>query len=83
MLAMWIKLNSKFSKQIRADISCLDSTARSSETSPLELQEIQLTENVENKLNRMIAPKLVKLTAKVYYCTFYRSDIEPPDKGLR
>ncbi len=31
----------------------------------------------------MIASRRFKLTAKKYYCTFYRSYIDPPDKGLR
>jgi len=31
----------------------------------------------------MSASRRFKLTAKKYYCTFYRRDIDPPDKGLR
>ena len=31
----------------------------------------------------MIAARRFKLKAKKYYCTFYRSDIDPPDTGFR
>jgi hypothetical protein len=33
-------------------------------------------------LKKFIVSKRFKLTPKRYYCTFYRSDIDPPDNGL-
>ncbi len=37
-------------------------------------------ERVQNQLKKMIAYRRFKLTAKKYYCTFYKSDIDPPDE---
>jgi hypothetical protein len=50
---------------------------------PLNSEKIKQLENVQRQLNKMIASRRFKLTAKKYYCTFYRSDIDPPDTGLR
>jgi hypothetical protein len=37
-------------------------------------------ESLQNQLKKMIASRRFKLTAKKYYCTFYKSDIDPPDE---
>jgi hypothetical protein len=39
--------------------------------------------NVQAELNKFKTSQRFKLTAKKYYCTFYRSDIDPPERGLR
>ena len=36
--------------------------------------------SLQNQLKKMIASRRFKLTAKKYYCTFYKSDIDPPDE---
>ena len=47
---------------------------------PSSFEKIKKLENFENKLKKMIASRRFKLTAKKYYCTFYKSDINPPDE---
>ena len=37
-------------------------------------------ESLQNHLKNMIASRRFKLTAKKYYCTFYKSDLDPPNK---
>jgi len=50
---------------------------------PSNSEKIKQLENVQRQLNKMIASRRFKLRAKKYYCTFYRSDIDPPDTGFR
>ena len=50
---------------------------------PLNSEKVKQLENVQRQLNKMIASRRFKLTAKKYYCTCYRSDIDPPNTGFR
>jgi hypothetical protein len=50
---------------------------------PSNSEKIKQLENVQRQLNKMIASRRFKLRAKKYYCTFYRSNIDPPENGLR
>jgi len=47
---------------------------------PLNFEKMKKLESLQNQLKKMIASRRFKLTAKKYYCTFYKSDIDPPDK---
>ncbi len=50
---------------------------------PLNFEKMKQLESFQNQLKKMIASRRFKLTAKKYYCTFYKSDIDPPDTGFR
>ena len=47
---------------------------------PSNSEKMKKLESLQNQLKKMIASRRFKLTAKKYYCTFYKSDIEPPDE---
>ena len=86
MLAMLSMLNlSIFQKKIEqksleSDITQLQEEIKQD---PLNFEKMKKLESLQNQLKKMIASRRFKLTAKKYYCTFYKSDINPPDKGLR
>ena len=47
-----------------------------------EGKEAQL-HGFQTRLRKIVSSRRFKLKPKRYYCTFYRSDIDPPDKGMR
>ncbi len=47
---------------------------------PSNFDKMKKLENFQKQLKEMIASRRFKLTANKYYCTFYKSDINPPDK---
>ena len=49
---------------------------------PFNIEQSNELKKVQNELKKFIASRRFKLTPKRYYCTFYRSDIDPPDNGL-
>ncbi len=50
---------------------------------PLNFEKMKKLERLQNQLKKMISSRRFKLTAKKYYCTFYKSDINPPDKRTK
>ena len=47
---------------------------------PLNFEKMKKLESLQIQLKKMIASRRFKLTAKKYYCTFYKSDIDTPDE---
>ena len=67
-------------KSLESDITLLQEEMKHD---PLNFEKMKKLKSLENQLKKMIASRRFKLTAKKYYCTFYRSDIDPPDTGFR
>ena len=79
MLAMLSMLNLSIfqkkteQKSLECDVMVLKDEIKKD---PLNSEKVKQLENLQRQLNKMIASRRFKLTAKKYYCTFYRSDID-------
>ena len=64
-------------KSLESEITLLQEEIKQD---PSNFDKMKKLESLQNQLKKMIASRRFKLTAKKYYCTFYKSDIDPPDK---
>ena len=49
-------------------------------TDPLNDEKSTQQHTLHKKLRSVVTSRRFRLTQKKYYCTFYRSDLDPPDK---
>ncbi len=64
-------------KSLESEITLLQEEIKQD---PLNFEKMKKLESLENQLKKLIASRRFKLTAKKYYCIFYKSDIDPPNE---
>jgi hypothetical protein len=64
-------------KSLESEITLLQEEIKQD---PSNSEKMKKLESLQNQLKKMIASRRFKLTAKKYYCTFYKSDIDPPEE---